>query len=87
MRVITTVEELDALPWMTTVASIHSVLNEPPLVLVFQRGTYGDHGPGWYHPGVQGAIDSHALFRFLMVNELPFRLHVLWEQTAAEVAP
>lgn len=83
MRTVTSVEELDALPWMSTVACIYSLRNEPPLVLVFQRGAYGDSGPGWYHPGVQGSIDSHGVFQFLMVNELPFELAVLWESAVS----
>jgi hypothetical protein len=79
MRVITAMDELEAMPRRSVLACIYSVSNEPPLVVVFQRGSEESPIDGWYTPGVVGAIDSHALFRFLMVNQLPYRLSVLWE--------
>lgn len=83
MRVITSVEDLDALPRRSVVASIHSVRNEPPLVLVFQRGSVESGGDGWCTPDTAGQIDSHRVFQFLMVNQLPFELTVLWEPAPA----
>ncbi|HEX9088225.1 MAG TPA: hypothetical protein VF867_11920 [Arthrobacter sp.] len=79
MKVITSVEGLDALSRRSVVASIHCVLNEPPLVIVFQRGSVDSGGDGWCTPDTAGQIDSHRVFQFLMVNQLPFELHVLWE--------
>lgn len=82
MRAITSVEELDAMPRRSVVASIYSLRNEPPLVLVFQRGSLESGGDGWCTPDTAGQIDSHRVFQFLMVNQLPFELTVLWEPPA-----
>lgn len=79
MRVITTVDELDAMPRRSVVASIHAVRNEPPLVLVFQRGSVEHGGDGWCMPDTAGQITSHRVFQFLLVNQLPFELTVLLE--------
>lgn len=78
MRVITTVEELDALPRMSVVGCINYTLNIP-LVAVFQRGSLETGGSGWCAPEAAGQITSHQVFQFLLVNQLPFELTVLWE--------
>lgn len=78
MRVITTVEDLDTLPSMSVVACITATLNIP-LVAVFQRGSLGEGGYGWCAPDAHGQITSHQVFQFLLVNQLPFELTVLWE--------
>lgn len=78
MRVITTVEELDALPPMSVVGCISGVANIP-LIAVFQRGSLGAGGHGWCAPDALGQITSHQVLQFLLVNQLPFELTVLWE--------
>lgn len=79
MRIITTVEELDALPQMSVVACIHSVRNEPPIVMVWQRGSLNGYATEWCTPDTPGQIDSHRVFQFLLINQLPYELTVLWE--------
>lgn len=78
MRVVTTVEELDTLPRMSVVGCITATLNIP-LVTVFQRGSLETGGYGWCAPEARGQITSHQVFQFLLVNQLPFELTVLWE--------
>lgn len=79
MRVITTVEALEALPRMSVVAAIHAVSNEPPIVLVWQRGSLNGLATEWCTPDTPGQIDSHRVFQFLLINSIPLELTVLWE--------
>lgn len=78
MRVITTVEDLDTLQRMSVVGCVSATLNIP-LVAVFQRGSLETGGHGWCAPEASGQITSHQVFQFLLVNQLPFELTVLWE--------
>ncbi|MBG0738773.1 hypothetical protein IV500_04985 [Paeniglutamicibacter antarcticus] len=78
MRVITTVDELEALPTMSVIGCVSAVCNIP-LVVVFQRGSLETGGSGWCAPEAQGQITSHQVFQFLLVNQLPYELTVFWE--------
>lgn len=77
MRVVTTSGELDTLPRFAVVACVHELPDGPPIVLVFQRGSYDNPGLGWCMPDTPGQITSARVFEFLAANALPALLRVL----------
>lgn len=77
-RIITTVEELDALPRGAVVACISHVLNLP-MIFVFQRGSHNGMGMGWTTPDAEGQIESANVFEFIALNGFPTTLTVLVE--------
>lgn len=86
-KTINTVEELEALPLYSIVASI-SFTGNVSTILVWQRGTMEGYGySDWCTPNVLGAITSTDLFMFLRVNELPGELIVLVDRSEQHPPP
>ncbi|MCS3494086.1 hypothetical protein M2368_003114 [Arthrobacter sp. JUb119] len=78
--VVSSVEELDALPTQSIVAcmGIAPGTRNVPVTLVWQRGSVDNGGSGWCMPDTQGQITSTDVFYFLNVNELRQELTVLY---------
>ena len=77
-RMITTVEDLDALHHGSVVACISHVLNLP-VTFVFQRGSHNAMGGGWTTPDTLGQIESADVFEYIALNGFPTTFTVLWE--------
>jgi hypothetical protein len=86
-RTITTVEELEALPLYSVVASI-SFTSNVSTILVWQRGSLEGLGfSDWCTPNIVGCISSADVFRFLRINEMPAELVVLVDRSEQHPPP
>lgn len=80
-RIITTVEELDALARGAIVACLSHMLNLP-VAFVFQRGSHNAMGWGWTTPDTVGQIESAGVFEFVALNGYAPIFTVLFDPSA-----
>lgn len=80
-RIITTVEELDALTRGAVVGCLSHMLNLP-VAFVFQRGSHNGMGWGWTTPDTAGQIESADVFEFVALNGYAPIFTVLFDPSA-----